>query len=70
MLQSRKFSVLFNAIMLTSVRSGSDLFTTFNLEAEAELLRHPQLTWTLIRAGIFLDSLTAPHNPITTYITQ
>ena len=69
MLQSRKFSVLFNATMLTSVRSGSDLFTTFNLEAEAELLRHPQLTWTLIRAGIFLDSLTAPHNPITTYIT-
>jgi hypothetical protein len=27
------------------------------------------LTWTLIRAGIFLDSLTAPHNPLTTYIT-
>ncbi|KAL8818820.1 MAG: hypothetical protein Q9191_007856, partial [Dirinaria sp. TL-2023a] len=47
---------------------GSDLFTDFNLEAEAELSRHPQLTWTLIRAGIFLDSLTAPHNPLKTYI--
>ena len=49
--------------------SGSDLFTQFNLEAEAELMRHPQLTWTLIRAGIFLDSLTAPHNPKKTYIS-
>lgn len=55
--------------MLIILRSGSDLFTNFNLEAEAELLRHPQLTWTLIRAGIFLDSLTAPHNPKTTYIS-
>ena len=51
------------------MRSGSDLFTNFNLEAEAELSRHPQLTWTLIRAGIFLDSLTAPHNPKKTYIS-
>ena len=50
------------------MRSGPDLFTDFNLEAEAELSRHPQLTWTLIRAGIFLDSLTAPHNPKKTYI--
>lgn len=32
-------------------------------------MRHPQLTWTLIRAGIFLDSTTAPHNPKKTYIT-
>ncbi|ORY11781.1 NmrA family transcriptional regulator [Clohesyomyces aquaticus] len=48
---------------------GSDLFTNFQLEAEAELLRHPQLTWTLIRAGIFLDHLTMPHNPKQTYIS-
>ncbi|KPM42090.1 hypothetical protein AK830_g4484 [Neonectria ditissima] len=48
---------------------GSDLFTNFQLEAEAELLRHPQLTWTLIRNGIFLDHLTMPHNPQTTYIS-
>ena len=27
------------------------------------------MTWTLIRAGIFLDSLTAPHNPKKTYIS-
>lgn len=51
------------------MHSGSDLFTSFNLEAEAELLRHPQLTWTLIRAGIFLDVLTAPHNPKKTYVS-
>lgn len=51
------------------MRSGSDLFTQFQLDAEAELSRHPQLTWTLIRAGIFLDSLTAPHNPKKTYIS-
>jgi hypothetical protein len=48
---------------------GSDLFTNFQLEAEAELLRHPQLTWTLIRVGIFLDHLTMPHNPKPTYIS-
>ncbi|KID83601.1 NmrA family transcriptional regulator [Metarhizium guizhouense ARSEF 977] len=48
---------------------GADLFTNFQLEAEAELARHPQLTWTLIRVGIFLDHLTMPHNPKTTYIT-
>ncbi|KAF2965337.1 hypothetical protein GQX73_g8240 [Xylaria multiplex] len=47
---------------------GNDLFTNFQLEAEAELSRHPQLTWTLIRAGIFLDHITMPHNPKTTYI--
>ncbi|KAH0598175.1 hypothetical protein MHUMG1_03468 [Metarhizium humberi] len=49
--------------------SGADLFTNFQLEAEAELSRHAQLTWTLIRVGIFLDHLTMPHNPKTTYIT-
>lgn len=49
--------------------SGADLFTNFQLEAEAELARHAQLTWTLIRVGIFLDHLTMPHNPKTTYIT-
>ncbi|EFY84399.1 NmrA family transcriptional regulator [Metarhizium acridum CQMa 102] len=48
---------------------GADLFTNFQLEAEAELSRHPQLTWTLIRVGIFLDHLTMPHNPKTTYIS-
>ncbi|KID73971.1 Oxidoreductase swnN [Metarhizium brunneum] len=48
---------------------GADLFTNFQLEAEAELARHAQLTWTLIRVGIFLDHLTMPHNPKTTYIT-
>ncbi|EXU97980.1 short chain dehydrogenase family protein [Metarhizium robertsii] len=48
---------------------GADLFTNFQLEAEAELSRHAQLTWTLIRVGIFLDHLTMPHNPKTTYIT-
>ncbi|KAL6720325.1 hypothetical protein ACLMJK_002246 [Lecanora helva] len=47
---------------------GPDIFTTSNIEAEEELSRHPELTWTLVRAGIFLDSLTAPHNPIKTYI--
>ncbi|KAK5989566.1 Oxidoreductase swnN [Cladobotryum mycophilum] len=48
---------------------GSDLFTNFQLEAEAELSRHPQLTWTLIRVGIFLDHMAMPHNPKTTYIS-
>ncbi|KAF5022958.1 hypothetical protein F66182_4983 [Fusarium sp. NRRL 66182] len=48
---------------------GSELFTNFQLEAEAELSRHPQLTWTLIRNGIFLDHLTMPHNPKKTYIS-
>nr|AQV04221.1 SwnN [Chaetothyriaceae sp.] len=48
---------------------GSDLFTNFNIEAEEELSRHPQLTWTLIRNGIFLDHLVMPHNPKTTYIS-
>ncbi|RMZ73566.1 nmrA-like family [Pyrenophora seminiperda CCB06] len=48
---------------------GSDLFTNFQLEAEAELLRHPQLSWTLIRCGIFLDHLTMPYNPKRTYIS-
>ncbi|KAI0540450.1 hypothetical protein GGR58DRAFT_130197 [Xylaria digitata] len=47
---------------------GTNLYTNFQLEAEAELSRHPQLTWTLIRAGIFLDHLTMPYNPKTTYI--
>lgn len=49
--------------------SGSDLFTNFQLEAEAELSRHPQLAWTLIRVGIFLDHLTMPHNSKKTYIS-
>ncbi|TGJ83449.1 hypothetical protein E0Z10_g5288 [Xylaria hypoxylon] len=49
---------------------SDDLFATFQLEAEAELSRHPQLTWTLIRVGIFLDHLTMPHNPKTTYVNQ
>ncbi|KAK2839265.1 hypothetical protein FQN49_006314 [Arthroderma sp. PD_2] len=48
---------------------GAGLFTNFQLEAEAELSRHPQLTWTLIRVGIFLDHLAMPHNPKTTYIS-
>ncbi|EGD97142.1 hypothetical protein TESG_04556 [Trichophyton tonsurans CBS 112818] len=48
---------------------GSDLFTNFQIEAEEELMRHPQLTWTLIRVGIFLDHLTMPFNPKPTYIT-
>ncbi|KAI0393171.1 NmrA family transcriptional regulator [Xylariaceae sp. FL0594] len=48
---------------------GSDLFTDFPLEAEEELSRHPQLTWTLIRVGIFLDHLAMPYNPKTTYIS-
>ena len=51
------------------MHSGSNLFTNFQLEAEAELRRHPQLTWTLIRVGIFLDHLTMPHNPKKTYIS-
>ncbi|RWA14377.1 hypothetical protein EKO27_g715 [Xylaria grammica] len=48
---------------------GSDLYFSFQLEAEAELSRHPQLIWTLVRAGIFLDHLTMPHNPKTTYVS-
>ncbi|EFQ97952.1 hypothetical protein MGYG_00988 [Nannizzia gypsea CBS 118893] len=48
---------------------GSDLFTNFQIEAEEELKNHPQLTWTLIRVGIFLDHLTMPYNPKPTYIT-
>ncbi|KFY51103.1 hypothetical protein V496_08933 [Pseudogymnoascus sp. VKM F-4515 (FW-2607)] len=47
---------------------GSDLLANLQLEAEEELLRHPQLTFTLIRAGIFLDHLTMPYNPKRTYI--
>ncbi|KAI1179733.1 hypothetical protein F4777DRAFT_397214 [Nemania sp. FL0916] len=47
---------------------GSDLFTNFQIEAEAELSRHPELTWTLIRVGIFLDHLTMPYNSKKTYI--
>jgi hypothetical protein len=38
------------------------------LEAEEELLRHPQLTFTLVRAGIFLDHFAMPYNPKPTYI--
>ncbi|USP76413.1 SwnN [Curvularia clavata] len=48
---------------------GSDLFTKFQLEAEDELSRHQQLTWTLLRAGIFLDHLAMPYNPKKTYIS-
>ncbi|KAI0421373.1 hypothetical protein F5X98DRAFT_390531 [Xylaria grammica] len=48
---------------------GSDLYFSFQLEAEAELSRHPQLIWTLVRAGIFLDHLTMPYNPKTTYVS-
>ncbi|KAI1840730.1 hypothetical protein JX265_002093 [Neoarthrinium moseri] len=48
---------------------GSDLFTNFQIEAEEELSRHPELTWTLIRVGIFLDHLTMPYNPKKTYIS-
>ncbi|PVH91807.1 NAD(P)-binding protein [Periconia macrospinosa] len=47
---------------------GSDLLANYQLEAEEELLRHPQLTFTLLRAGIFLDHLTMPYNPKKTYI--
>ncbi|KAI2623010.1 hypothetical protein GGS26DRAFT_600627 [Hypomontagnella submonticulosa] len=47
---------------------GSDLLANLQLEAEAELSCYPQLTWTLIRAGIFLDHITMPHNPKKTYI--
>ena len=49
--------------------SGPNLFTNFQLEAEAELWRHPQLTWTLIRVGIVLDHLTMPQNPKKTYVS-
>jgi hypothetical protein len=52
------------------LHSGSDLFANFQPEAEEELLRHPQLTWTLIRAGIFLDHLTMPYNPKKTYMAS
>ncbi len=51
------------------MHSGSELFTNFPLEAEAELWRHPQLTWTLIRGGIFLDHLTMLHDSKKTYIS-
>ncbi|KAF2430777.1 NmrA family transcriptional regulator [Tothia fuscella] len=47
---------------------GSDLLANLQLEAEEELLRHPQLTFTLIRAGIFLDHLAMPYDPKPTYI--
>lgn len=55
--------------MLIFSYSGSDFLAAFQLGAEAELSRHPQLTWTLIRLGIFLDHLTMPHNSKTTYIS-
>lgn len=54
---------------MLNLYSGSDLFTSFQLEAEEELRRHPQLTWTLIRVGIFLDHLTMPYNSKKTHIT-
>lgn len=39
------------------------LFRPFQLESERELERHPQLTWTLIRNGLFLDYLGMPSRP-------
>ncbi|KAI1654733.1 hypothetical protein F4813DRAFT_398857 [Daldinia decipiens] len=48
---------------------GSPPSPKFEIEAEAELSRHPQLTWTLIRLGIFLDHPTMPHNPKPTYVS-
>jgi len=40
----------------------------FQVEAEKELMRHPDLTFTLLRAGIFMDHLAMPYNPKKTHI--
>ena len=43
---------------------GVDLFMKkFQLESERELERQQQLTWTLIRNGLFLDYLGTPFHP-------
>jgi hypothetical protein len=54
--------------MLNHYRRGCDLLAHLQIEAEEELLRHPQLTFTLVRPGIFLDHLAMPYDPIKTYI--
>ncbi|KXJ93605.1 hypothetical protein Micbo1qcDRAFT_174641 [Microdochium bolleyi] len=38
-------------------------FKNFQLRSELELEHHPQLTWTLLRNGLFLDYLAMPHKP-------
>ncbi|ETS81350.1 hypothetical protein PFICI_06352 [Pestalotiopsis fici W106-1] len=38
-------------------------FKSYQLRSEEELERHPQLTWTLIRNGLFLDYLAMPFHP-------
>jgi len=43
-------------------------FKQFQLEAVEELKRHPQLTWSLIRNGLFLDYLGMPYHPKPTYM--
>lgn len=70
MLRSREISRnCFQGQNADFIYSGSDLFTSYQLEAETELSRHPELTYTLIRVGIFLDHLTRPYEPIKTHIT-
>nr|POE90201.1 hypothetical protein CFP56_20668 [Quercus suber] len=74
-LQKQNVTVVVSALLLvddSATQSQNNLIraaaSSGTLEAEAELRRHPQLTWTLIRVGIFLDHLTRPYNPKKTYI--
>lgn len=51
-------------IKLVLLHSGIELsFKKFQVECEQELEHHPQLTWTLLRNGLFLDYLAMPFNP-------
>lgn len=50
-----------------SHHSGVDIaFAPYQLECEEELKRHPELTYTLIRNGLFLDYLAMPYGPMPT----
>ncbi|KZZ92942.1 NAD(P)-binding domain protein [Moelleriella libera RCEF 2490] len=47
--------------------TGVDIaFAPYQLECEEELKRHPELTYTLIRNGLFLDYLAMPYGPMPT----
>ncbi|KAF2762470.1 NAD(P)-binding protein [Pseudovirgaria hyperparasitica] len=47
---------------------GSSHLATHQVAAEKELDLHPNLTYTLLRCGIFLDHLAMPHDPKPTHI--
>lgn len=46
------------------------LFRKFQLDSEHELAQHPELTWTLIRNGLFLDYLGMPAHPRPTSLME